>query len=67
MRAESLYARAAWRAQAILADREGKILFRGGIDDSGDESAVQHRFLAGAIKEHLGGKAVSVTTAKVFG
>jgi hypothetical protein len=54
-------------AQAILADKGGKILFRGGIDDNGDESAVQKRFLSEAIKEHLAGKEVSVTTARVFG
>jgi len=54
-------------AQAILADKSGNIVFRGGIDDSRDESAVKQRFLADAIKETLAGKPVSVTTAKVFG
>ena len=35
--------------------------------DNGDESAVEKRFLSEAIKEHLAGKEVSVTTARVFG
>jgi len=54
-------------AQVVFADKDGNILFRGGIDDSRDEAAVKARFLADAIKEHLAGKPVSVTSAKAFG
>jgi hypothetical protein len=53
-------------AQAILTDKDGNIVFRGGIDDSKDEAAVKHHFLAEAIKETLAGKPVSVPTAKSF-
>jgi len=53
--------------QAILVDKEGKIAYRGGIDDNPDESKVQRRHLAEAIKETLAGKAVTTTTSKVFG
>jgi peroxiredoxin len=54
-------------AQVVLTNKDGNIVFRGGIDDNRDESAVQHRFLADAIKETLAGKPVSVPTAKSFG
>ncbi len=54
-------------ATAIVCDKEGKILYRGGIDDNGDEKAVQQRYVAEALNEHLAGKPVSVTTAKAFG
>jgi hypothetical protein len=54
-------------AQAIFTDKDGNILFRGGIDDSRDEGGVKQRFLADAIKETLAGKKVTTTTAKVFG
>ncbi len=54
-------------AMAIVCDKDGKVLFRGGFDDNGDEKAVQHRYVADALNEHLAGKPVSVTTAKAFG
>ena len=54
-------------AQVILTDKDGSIVFRGGIDDSRDEAGVKRRHLAEAIKETLAGKPVSVTTAKPFG
>jgi peroxiredoxin len=54
-------------AQVILTDKDGKIVFRGGIDDSRDEAGVKQRLLAEAIKETLAGKPVTVPTAKVFG
>ncbi len=54
-------------AQVILSDKDGNLVFRGGIDDSRDEAGVKRRHLAEAIKEVLAGKPVSVTTAKAFG
>lgn len=54
-------------AQVILTDKDGSIVFRGGIDDSRDEAGVKRRHLAEAIKEVLAGKPVSVTTAKAPG
>lgn len=51
-------------AQVILTDKDGNLVFRGGIDDSRDEAGVKRRHLAEAIKEILAGKPVSVTTAK---
>jgi len=54
-------------AQVILTDKDGNIVFRGGIDDSRDEAGVKQRFLAEAIKETLAGKPVTTKTAKVFG
>jgi peroxiredoxin len=54
-------------AQAILTDADGKIAYRGGIDDSKSEDGVKRRHLAEAIKELQAGKAVSVTSAKAFG
>jgi hypothetical protein len=54
-------------AQVILTDKDGSIVFRGGIDDSRDEAGVKRRHLAEAIKEVLAGKPVSTTTAKPFG
>jgi len=54
-------------AQVILADKAGNILFRGGIDDNRDESAVKSRFLATALQEHLAGKPVTTSSARSFG
>lgn len=54
-------------AQVILTDKDGKIVFRGGIDDSRDEAGVKQRLLAEAIQATLAGKPVAVPTAKVFG
>jgi len=54
-------------AQGILTDKEGKIVFRGGIDDNRNESAVEHRFLAEAIQATLAGKPVPVNSARAFG
>jgi hypothetical protein len=54
-------------AGALLVDKTGKVVYRGGIDDSADEAKVERRHLAEAIKETLAGKPVSVTTSKPFG
>ncbi len=54
-------------AAVVLVDKDGKVVYRGGIDDNADESAVKRRHLAEAISETLAGKPVSVTTSKPFG
>jgi len=54
-------------AQVVLTDKDGTIVYRGGIDDSGEESGVKRRHMAEAIKEVLAGKPVSVPSAKAFG
>jgi peroxiredoxin len=54
-------------SQAILTDKDGTIVYRGGLDDNRSEDGVQRRHLAEAIKELQAGKAVSVTSAKAFG
>jgi hypothetical protein len=54
--------------EALLCDKEGRVLYRGGVDDNlKDAAKVKARYLAQAIDEALAGKAVSVTTGKVFG
>lgn len=54
-------------AQAIFAGADGKVLFRGGIDDSKKASGVTRHFLADAITAHLAGKPIEVTEARAFG
>lgn len=54
-------------AQVILTDKAGKIVFRGGIDDSRDAAGVQRQHLSEAIKETLAGKPVTVDSARAFG
>ena len=54
-------------AQVILTDKDGSIVYRGGIDDNRAEASVTRRHLAEAIQELLAGKPVSVTTAKAPG
>jgi hypothetical protein len=54
-------------AQVVLSDKQGHIVFRGGIDDNRMEGDVKRRHLAEAIQEVLAGKPVSVTSARAFG
>ena len=53
-------------SEALLTDEQGTILYRGGADDSPAEENVKNRWLATAIDEHLAGKPVTKTTARVF-
>lgn len=54
--------------EAILCDKEGRVLYRGGLDDNLKEpSKAKVRYLAQALDETLAGKPVSVTTGKCFG
>ncbi|MEQ1893863.1 MAG: redoxin family protein [Planctomycetota bacterium] len=54
-------------AAVVLTDKDGNIVYRGGIDDSRDEAGVKRRHLAEAIKEVLAGKPVSFTTSRAPG
>ena len=54
-------------AQVVLTDKDGTIVFRGGIDDSRDEGGVKRRHMAEAIKEVMAGKPVSCTTSRAPG
>ena len=55
-------------AEALVCDKEGKVLYRGGIDDNLNEPArARVKYVAQALDETLAGKPVSVTTGKVFG
>lgn len=53
---------------ALIVDKEGKVLYRGGIDDNlNDVTKVKERCVAQALDEILAGKAVTKTTGPVFG
>ena len=54
---------------AIIADKDGKVVYRGGIDDKlAPLNKVKSKYLARALDEILAGKAVTVSTNKdVFG
>lgn len=69
--ADSSFARkikASKTGEVLIADKEGKVLFRGGIDDNlNDPSKVKQRFVAAALDEILAGKPVTMTTGNVFG
>ena len=54
-------------AQVVLADADGVVVFRGGIDDNRREKQVERRHLAEAIQQTLAGKSVSVTSARAYG
>jgi hypothetical protein len=54
--------------EALVCDKDGKVLYRGGIDDNLNEPArARVKYVAQALDETLAGKPVSVTTGKVFG
>ncbi len=54
--------------EAIVADKEGKVVYRGGIDDNLNEPAkVRAKCLQAALDELLAGKAVTKTSGPVFG
>lgn len=54
-------------AHVILTDKDGTIVYRGGLDDSRDEAGVKRRHLAEAIQEVLAGKPVTTSTTRAFG
>lgn len=54
--------------EALLCDKDGRVLYRGGLDDDLKEpSKAKVRYLAQALDEMLAGKPVSITTGKCFG
>lgn len=54
-------------AHVILTDKDGTIVYRGGLDDSRDEAGVKRRHVAEAIKEVLAGKPVTTSSSRAFG
>ncbi len=54
--------------EVLIADKEGKVLYRGGIDDNlSDPTKAKQKFVQSALDEILAGKAVTKTTGSVFG
>ena len=54
--------------EVILTDKDGKVVYRGGIDDNlNDATKAKEKYVAAALEEVLAGKAVTKTTGKVFG
>ncbi|MSR47211.1 MAG: redoxin domain-containing protein [Planctomycetes bacterium] len=54
--------------EAIITDKDGKVVYRGGIDDDMQNPAkVKSKFVASALEELLAGKAVTKTTGNIFG
>lgn len=54
--------------EVVLVDKDGVILFRGGIDDNPKHaSKIRKAHLKNALEDHLNGRPVSVTTAPLFG
>lgn len=54
--------------EAILCDRDGRVVYRGGIDDNlKDATKAKVRYLAQALDELLAGRPISVNTGKCFG
>jgi hypothetical protein len=54
--------------EVLIVDKEGKVAYRGGIDDNlQDPSKVKSKFVASALDEMLAGKQVTKTTGSVFG
>jgi hypothetical protein len=53
--------------EVVLTAKDGTVLYRGAIDDNKHNvAAVQNRWVATAITEHLGGKAVSTPKTDVY-
>ncbi len=54
--------------EVLITDKDGKVVYRGGIDDSlNDATKAKDKYVAAALEEVLAGKAVTKTTGKVFG
>ena len=54
--------------EVLIVGKDGKVLYRGGIDDNlGDPAKVKYRFVAVALDEILAGKPVTKTTGQIFG
>jgi peroxiredoxin len=54
--------------EVLIVDKDGKVVYRGGIDDSlNDPSKVKAKYVADALDQLLAGKPVTTTTGKSFG
>jgi hypothetical protein len=54
-------------SEAFVVGKDGKIAYRGGVDDSLDAKSVTAKYLATALDEVLAGKPVTTTSTKPFG
>jgi hypothetical protein len=52
--------------EVVLVSKDGRIFYRGGLDDSRDPDGVGKRYVAAALEEHLAGKPVTIARAPVF-
>jgi hypothetical protein len=52
-------------SEVVLVGKDGRILYRGAIDDSREPGRVSARYVATALDEHLTGKPVAKTTTDV--
>jgi len=54
--------------EALIVDKDGKVVYRGGIDDNLENpTMVKSKFVANALDELLAGKSVTTTKGMVFG
>ena len=59
---------AAKTGETLIVDKDGKVLYRGGIDDNmSDAAKVKSKFVANALDEILADKPVTTTTGPIFG
>ena len=58
--------RAQRTSELFLADKTGKIVYHGALDDSRDPSAVKQHYLAEALDELLSGKQIAMPASQVF-
>jgi peroxiredoxin len=52
-------------SEVLLVSKDGRLLYRGAIDDSREPSQVKTRYVATALDEHLAGKPIGTTTTDV--
>ncbi len=58
--------RAQRTSELFLADKQGKIVYHGAVDDSRDPNAVKQHYLAAALDELLAGKQIAMPASQVF-
>lgn len=57
---------AARTSELFLADKQGRIVFHGALDDHRDATKVKTRYLENTLNEVFAGKPVSITQSQVF-
>lgn len=58
--------RAQKTSELFLADKQGKIVYHGAVDDSRDPAAVKQHYLADALDGLLAGKQIAMPASQVF-